>query len=78
MWREHSSAEVAIALRQRFNELSEQLDKLQTEYAQLQVDFDSQCRELVIAKSDCELSYTCFFQLSEELSFWSSSWQWIW
>ncbi|KAF8321421.1 HOOK-domain-containing protein [Cantharellus anzutake] len=49
------NAEVAIALRQRLNEVSEQLDRLREEHAQLQVTFDAQSRELVIAKSDLNL-----------------------
>ncbi|KAJ3545756.1 hypothetical protein NM688_g5588 [Phlebia brevispora] len=48
-------AEAAIALRQRLNETVEELDKLRMEFAELQVKFDSQNKELTIAKSDLNL-----------------------
>ncbi|KAF7796540.1 hypothetical protein EIP86_007720 [Pleurotus ostreatoroseus] len=47
--------EAAIALRQRLNETVDELDKLRKELAELQVKFDSQSKELTIAKSDLNL-----------------------
>lgn len=44
--------EAAIALRQRLNEVVEQLDTLRVEHNQLLVNFETQSRELTIAKSD--------------------------
>lgn len=46
------SAEAAIALRQRLNETADQLDALRKEHADLEVQFDTQKRDLTIAKSD--------------------------
>lgn len=48
-------AEAAIALRQRLNELVDQLDALQKDHAELKVSFETQQRELTIAKSDLNL-----------------------
>ncbi|KAF8136153.1 HOOK-domain-containing protein [Boletus edulis] len=48
-------AEAAIALRQRLNETVDQLDALRKEHADLEVQFDTQKRELTIAKSDLNL-----------------------
>ncbi len=45
-------AEAAIALRQRLNETVDQLDTLRKEHTELEVNFESQNRELTIAKSD--------------------------
>ncbi|KAG8733870.1 hypothetical protein FRC11_001080 [Ceratobasidium sp. 423] len=47
--------EAAIALRQRLNETIEQLDTLRKEHAELQVKFETQSRDLTIAKSDLNL-----------------------
>ncbi|KAG8700904.1 hypothetical protein FRC09_005693, partial [Ceratobasidium sp. 395] len=49
------SAEAAIALRQRLNESVEQLDSLRKEHTELQVKFETQSRDLTIAKSDLNL-----------------------
>lgn len=49
-----SSAEAAIALRQRLNEIIEQLETLRREHAELEIKFDTASQELTIAKSDCE------------------------
>ncbi|KAF8837019.1 HOOK-domain-containing protein [Paxillus ammoniavirescens] len=48
-------AEAAIALRQRLNETVDQLDALRKEHAELEVQYDSQTRELTITKSDLNL-----------------------
>ncbi|KAA1478772.1 HOOK-domain-containing protein [Dentipellis sp. KUC8613] len=48
-------AEAAIALRQRLNETVEQLDTLRREHAELEVRYNSQAKELTIAKSDLNL-----------------------
>ncbi|EJD02105.1 HOOK-domain-containing protein [Fomitiporia mediterranea MF3/22] len=48
-------AEAAIALRQRLNETVEQLDTLRNEHTELEVNFQSQSKELTIAKSDLNL-----------------------
>ncbi|KAJ7043316.1 HOOK protein-domain-containing protein [Mycena alexandri] len=48
-------AEAAIALRQRLNETVDQLDTLRKDHAELEVKFDTQSRELTIAKSDLNL-----------------------
>ncbi|KAF5391835.1 hypothetical protein D9757_001675 [Collybiopsis confluens] len=48
-------AEAAIALRQRLNEAVDQLDALRKENAELEVRFDTQSKELTIAKSDLTL-----------------------
>ncbi|KAF8919521.1 hypothetical protein CPB85DRAFT_812129 [Mucidula mucida] len=48
-------AEAAIALRQRLNETVDQLDTLRKEHTELEVNFESQNRELTIAKSDLTL-----------------------
>ncbi|KAG9124675.1 hypothetical protein FRC07_010661 [Ceratobasidium sp. 392] len=50
-----NSAEAAIALRQRLNESVEQLDALRKEHTELQVKFETQSRDLTIAKSDLNL-----------------------
>lgn len=50
------SAEAAIALRQRLNESVDQLDAIRKEHAELEVKFETQSKELTIAKSDRELS----------------------
>ncbi|KAG2157579.1 HOOK-domain-containing protein [Suillus bovinus] len=47
--------EAAIALRQRLNETVDQLDSLRKEHAQLEVAFETQMRELTIAKSNLNL-----------------------
>ncbi|CAE6460999.1 unnamed protein product [Rhizoctonia solani] len=47
--------EAAIALRQRLNETIDQLDTLRKEHAELQVKFETQSRDLTIAKSDLNL-----------------------
>ena len=61
-----TSAEAAIALRQRLNETVDELDKLRNEHTELEVKFESMSKELTIAKSDCTLSsnflhVTCLF-----------------
>ncbi|KAG6811875.1 hypothetical protein H0H92_005451 [Tricholoma furcatifolium] len=48
-------AEAAIALRQRLNETVEQFEALRKEHAELQVNSETQSRELTIAKSDLNL-----------------------
>ncbi|KAG5645038.1 hypothetical protein DXG03_007217 [Asterophora parasitica] len=48
-------AEAAIALRQRLNETVEQFEDLRKEHAELEVKFDTQSRELTIARSDLNL-----------------------
>ncbi|GBE82526.1 predicted protein [Sparassis crispa] len=48
-------AEAAIALRQRLNETVDQLDALHKEHTELEVKFDSQVKELTIARSDLNL-----------------------
>jgi len=48
--------EAAIALRQRLNETTDQLDALREEHIQLQVEHETQSRDLTIAKSDCTFS----------------------
>lgn len=53
-----SSAEAAIALRQRLNETVDQLESLRKEHALLEVQFESQSKELTIAKSDRK---SCFW-----------------
>ena len=45
-------AEAAIALRQRLNETVDSLDTLKKEHTGLTVRFESQSKELTIAKSD--------------------------
>lgn len=50
------SAEAAIALRQRLNETVEELDALRREHAELEIKFESQSKELTIAKSDREFN----------------------
>ncbi|KAI0085421.1 HOOK-domain-containing protein [Irpex rosettiformis] len=47
--------EAAIALRQRLNETVDQLDALRKEHTELDVKFQSQSKELIIAKSDLNL-----------------------
>lgn len=49
-------AEAAIALRQRLNETVEQLDAWMKDYAEMEVKFEQQSKELTIAKSDRKLS----------------------
>ena len=51
---QESSAEAAIALRQRLNETVDQLDTLRKDHNELEVKFEAQSKELTIAKSDCE------------------------
>ena len=51
------SPEAAIALRQRLNETVEELDELRRKNAELEVNFESQSKELTIAKSDCKPYY---------------------
>jgi hypothetical protein len=58
------SAEAAIALRQRLNETVDQLDALRKEHAELEVQYDSQTRELTITKSDCLCSIQLVLILS--------------
>ncbi|CAK5264726.1 unnamed protein product [Mycena citricolor] len=48
-------AEAAIALRQRLNEAVDELDTLRKDHTELQVQFDTQSRELTICKSDLTL-----------------------
>ncbi|KAF8305336.1 hypothetical protein DL93DRAFT_358306 [Clavulina sp. PMI_390] len=48
-------AEAAIALRQRLNEVVDELDKLRLAHNELTVSHESQSRELTIAKSDLNL-----------------------
>jgi protein HOOK3 len=48
------SAEAAIALRQRLNETVEQLEVLRKDHSELEVKFEGQNNELIIAKSDRE------------------------
>ncbi|KAG1868746.1 HOOK-domain-containing protein [Suillus tomentosus] len=47
--------EAAIALRQRLNETVDQLDSLRKEHAEVEVAFETQERELTIAKSNLNL-----------------------
>ncbi|KIY43716.1 HOOK-domain-containing protein [Fistulina hepatica ATCC 64428] len=47
--------EAAIALRQRLNEIVDELDALRKEHAELEVKFESQFKDLTIAKSDLNL-----------------------
>lgn len=56
-------AEAAIALRQRLNETVEKLDEVQKNYADLSVKYDTQAKELTIAKSDCTYLCVSFPQL---------------
>jgi DNA-directed RNA polymerase subunit L len=49
---EKHSAEAAIALRQRLNETVDQLEALRKAHTELEVNFESQSKELTIAKSD--------------------------
>lgn len=51
---DYSSAEAAIALRQRLNETVEQLDELRKAHAELQVRLEQQTKEFTIVKSDRE------------------------
>jgi hypothetical protein len=44
--------EAAIALRQRLNETVDELEALRKEHAALEVEFETQNKELTIAKSD--------------------------
>ncbi|KAG6910913.1 hypothetical protein DXG01_006596 [Tephrocybe rancida] len=48
-------AEAAIALRQRLNETVEQFEDLRKTHAELELNFETQSRELTIAKSDLNL-----------------------
>lgn len=50
-----NSAEAAIALRQRLNETVDQFETLRKSHTELEVNFETQSRELTIAKSDREL-----------------------
>lgn len=54
-------AEAAIALRQRLNETVDQLDTLRKDHTELEVKFDSQAKELTIAKSDRTLDLSVHF-----------------
>jgi protein HOOK3 len=54
--------EAAIALRQRLNEMVEELDTLRREHAELEVKFDAQTKDLTITKSDRKSSF--FYQLA--------------
>lgn len=47
-------AEAAIALRQRLNETVEEVDALRKAHTELEVKFETQSKELTIAKSDRE------------------------
>lgn len=47
-----NSPEVAIALRQRLNETVEELETVRKQLAEIEVNFESQQRELTIAKSN--------------------------
>jgi len=49
--------EATIALRQRLNETVEELEKVRKQLTEIEVNFESQQRELTIAKSDRELSF---------------------
>jgi protein HOOK3 len=49
--------EAAIALRQRLNEMVEELDTLRREHAELEVKFDAQTKDLTITKSDRKSSF---------------------
>jgi protein HOOK3 len=62
------SAEAAIALRQRLNETVEQLDSLRNAHTELQVQFESQSKELTIAKSDRKLFFYSHLWHHPELS----------
>lgn len=53
--------EAAIALRQRLNETVDQLDTLRKDHTELEVKFDSQAKELTIAKSDRALDLSIHF-----------------
>ncbi len=44
--------EAAIALRQLLNETVEQFEALRKEHTQLEVKFEAQQKELIVAKSD--------------------------
>ncbi|EJD53364.1 HOOK-domain-containing protein, partial [Auricularia subglabra TFB-10046 SS5] len=48
-------AEANIALRQRLNEVVDSLDELKKQYQDLEVKFEAQSKELVVAKSDLNL-----------------------
>ncbi|KAH9951485.1 HOOK-domain-containing protein [Amylocystis lapponica] len=48
-------AEAAIALRQRLNETVDELDALRKDHTELEVKFETQVKELTIAKSDLNL-----------------------
>ena len=56
-------AEAAIALRQRLNETVDELDNLRKDYAELEVKFDTQEKELTVAKSDCKQKLVCYLSL---------------
>jgi phage shock protein A len=53
------SGEAAIALRQRLNEATEQLDALRKDHAELEVKWEGQDKELTIAKSNCKVPCSC-------------------
>ncbi|GAA5841236.1 hypothetical protein JCM3766R1_001709 [Sporobolomyces carnicolor] len=53
--RSADSPEVAIALRQRLNETVEELETVRKQLAEIEVNFESQQRELTIAKSNLNL-----------------------
>ena len=49
-----TSAEAAIALRQRLNETVDQLDVLRKKHAELELQFETQSKDLTIVTSDRE------------------------
>jgi len=53
-------AEAAIALRQRLNETVDEIDALRRAHAALEVKFDTQSKELTIARSDREYHHIIF------------------
>ena len=54
------SPEAAIALRQHLNETIDEFEKVRKQLAEIEVKFESQQRELTIAKSDRKLSFLSF------------------
>jgi protein HOOK3 len=56
--------EAAIALRQRLNQLVDELDVLKKKHTEMEVKYERMERELTIAKSDCELIKLCRWQSS--------------
>jgi protein HOOK3 len=53
-------AEAAIALRQRLNETVDEIDALRRAHAALEVKFDTQSKELTIARSDRKYHHIIF------------------